>query len=143
MLLGCDLDRGTPDKVNHRCTSAKKGTGRYLRTLMVQGAHYILGPFGEDSDLRPWGQKLAERGGKNAEGVGNLPSGRIASGEQCDEYYFLRLGIFFTKLRSNSRSLLLTFARHRQSLFRNRASFPTLPHSSDRFPPLGGRAGGS
>jgi hypothetical protein len=25
---------------------------RYLRTMMVQGAHYILGPFGEDSDLR-------------------------------------------------------------------------------------------
>ena len=24
---------------------------RYLRTLLVQGAHYILGPFGEDSDL--------------------------------------------------------------------------------------------
>src|SRR5713226_2138146 len=39
---------------------------RYLRTLIVQGAHYILGPFGEDSDLRRWGQKLAERGGKNA-----------------------------------------------------------------------------
>ena len=38
----------------------------YLRTLLVQGAHYILGPFGEDSDLRRWGQKLAERGGKNA-----------------------------------------------------------------------------
>ena len=28
--------------------------------------HYILGPFGEDSDLRRWGLKLAERGGKNA-----------------------------------------------------------------------------
>jgi transposase len=39
---------------------------RYLRTMMVQGAHYILGPFGEDSDLRRWGLKLAERGGKNA-----------------------------------------------------------------------------
>src|ERR1022692_4296586 len=38
---------------------------RYLRTLMVQGAHYILGPFGQDSDLRRWGLKLAERG-KNA-----------------------------------------------------------------------------
>jgi transposase len=38
----------------------------YLRTLLVQGAHYILGPFGEDSDLRCWGQKLSERGGKNA-----------------------------------------------------------------------------
>jgi transposase len=39
---------------------------RYLRTLLVQGAHYIMGPFGEDSDLRRWGLKLAERGGKNA-----------------------------------------------------------------------------
>jgi transposase len=39
---------------------------RYLRTLLVQGAHYVLGPFGQDSDLRRWGLKLAERGGKNA-----------------------------------------------------------------------------
>src|SRR6266513_2729272 len=39
---------------------------RYLRTMLVQGAHYILGPFEEDSDLRRWGLRLAERGGKNA-----------------------------------------------------------------------------
>ena len=39
---------------------------RYLRTLLVHGAHYILGPFGQDSDLRRWGLKLGERGGKNA-----------------------------------------------------------------------------
>jgi transposase len=39
---------------------------RYLRTMLVQGAHYILGPFGEDSDLRRWGLKLAARGGKSA-----------------------------------------------------------------------------
>jgi len=39
---------------------------RYLRTLLVQGAHYILGPFGADSDLRRWGLKLAARGGKSA-----------------------------------------------------------------------------
>jgi hypothetical protein len=32
----------------------------------VQGAHYILGPFGQDSDLRRWGLKLSERGEKNA-----------------------------------------------------------------------------
>jgi transposase len=36
----------------------------YLRTLLVQGAHHILGPFGADSDLRRWGLKLAERGGR-------------------------------------------------------------------------------
>jgi transposase len=37
----------------------------YLRTLLVQGAQHILGPFGADSDLRRWGLKLAERGGRN------------------------------------------------------------------------------
>jgi transposase len=44
---------------------SKEGDG-YLRTLLVQGAHYILGPFGQDSDLRRWGLKLCERGGSNA-----------------------------------------------------------------------------
>jgi transposase len=39
---------------------------RYLRTRLVQGAHYIPGPFGQDSDLRRWGLKLSERGGRNA-----------------------------------------------------------------------------
>jgi transposase len=38
----------------------------YLRKLLVQGAHYILGYRGPDTDLRRWGLKLAERGGKNA-----------------------------------------------------------------------------
>jgi transposase len=38
----------------------------YVRKLLVQCSHYILGPFGQDSDIRRWGLKLAERGGKNA-----------------------------------------------------------------------------
>jgi transposase len=37
-----------------------------LRKLLVCGAHYILGPFGKDSDLRRHGEKIASRGGKNA-----------------------------------------------------------------------------
>jgi transposase len=37
-----------------------------LRKLLVSGAHYILGPFGCDSDLRRHGEKIASRGGKNA-----------------------------------------------------------------------------
>lgn len=37
-----------------------------LRRLLVSAAHYVLGPFGEDCDLRRWGLKIAERGGKNA-----------------------------------------------------------------------------
>lgn len=34
-----------------------------LRTLLVQSAHYILGPFGPPSTLREFGQRLARRGG--------------------------------------------------------------------------------
>jgi transposase len=38
----------------------------YVRKLLVQCAHHILGPFGQDSDLRRWGLELAKHGGKNA-----------------------------------------------------------------------------
>jgi transposase len=37
---------------------------RYLRRLLVGCAHRILGPFGEDSDLRRWGLEIAKRGGR-------------------------------------------------------------------------------
>ncbi len=37
-----------------------------LRRVLVNSAHYILGPFGPDTDLRRWGLGLAARGGKNA-----------------------------------------------------------------------------
>jgi transposase len=37
-----------------------------LRRLLVHAAHYILGPFGPDTDLRRKGLALAARGGKNA-----------------------------------------------------------------------------
>ena len=43
-----------------------KAGDRYLRRLLVQAAQYILGAFGEDSNLRRFGFKIAERGGKNA-----------------------------------------------------------------------------
>jgi hypothetical protein len=34
--------------------------------LLVNAAHYILGPFGPDCDLRRFGTRIASRGGKNA-----------------------------------------------------------------------------
>jgi transposase len=37
----------------------------YLRKMLVQGAHLILGRRGPDTDLKRWGLKLAARGGKN------------------------------------------------------------------------------
>ena len=38
----------------------------YLRKMLVQGAHCILSRRGPDTDLKRWGLRLAERGGKNA-----------------------------------------------------------------------------
>jgi hypothetical protein len=52
-------------RVARNSTVFSKEGDAYLRTLLVQGAHHILGPFGADSDLPRWGLKLAERGGKN------------------------------------------------------------------------------
>ena len=39
---------------------------RYLRQLLVQGAHHIISKRGPDTDLQRFGNKLAARGGKNA-----------------------------------------------------------------------------
>jgi len=41
-----------------------KAGDKYLRKLLVNGAHYILGYRGPDTDLRRWG--LAHAGGGNA-----------------------------------------------------------------------------
>jgi transposase len=43
-----------------------KAGDSHVRKLLVGSAHYILGPFGPDTDLRRWGLKLAARGGKSA-----------------------------------------------------------------------------
>jgi transposase len=64
-FLGLRLGRRNSGLSEPQLPISKEGD-RYLRTLLVQGAHYVLGPFGQDSDLRRWGRKLAERGGKNA-----------------------------------------------------------------------------
>lgn len=37
-----------------------------LRRYLLQAAHYMLGPFGEDSDLRRWAKRKSEHGGKAA-----------------------------------------------------------------------------
>jgi transposase len=37
-----------------------------LRRLLVQSSHYILGPFGPDCDLKRYGEKISNRGGKKA-----------------------------------------------------------------------------
>lgn len=43
-----------------------KAGDSFVRRLLVNCAHHILGPHGVDSDLRRYGQRLQQRGGKNA-----------------------------------------------------------------------------
>jgi transposase len=43
-----------------------KSGDRYLRSLLVQGAQYVLGRQSPDTDLKRWGLALCARGGKNA-----------------------------------------------------------------------------
>ena len=38
----------------------------YLRQLLVNCAHYILGPFGPDCELRRFGERISQHGGKIA-----------------------------------------------------------------------------
>lgn len=40
-----------------------KAGNTYLRQLLVSAAHYILGPFGGDCELRRFGQRVGSRGG--------------------------------------------------------------------------------
>ena len=44
----------------------KKAGDAFLRRLLTECAHYILGPFGTDCDLRRWGLKLAGTSSKKA-----------------------------------------------------------------------------
>jgi len=53
---------GETDKQMH----ITKAGNRYLRCLLVGCAHYILGAFGPDCDLRRYGERIAAGGGKRA-----------------------------------------------------------------------------
>lgn len=57
------LDESSDSTPQLRITKAGDELGR---RLLISAAHYILGPFGPDSDLRRHGERIAERGGKNA-----------------------------------------------------------------------------
>src|SRR6266550_4885448 len=59
-----------------------KAGDRMLRRLLVGSSQYMLGAFGPDSDLRRYGLRLCERGGKNGKkqacGGGSTKAGRHA-----------------------------------------------------------------
>ncbi|MEO8619416.1 MAG: IS110 family transposase [bacterium] len=57
------LDESSASSPQLRISKAGDELGR---RLLVNAAHYILGPFGPDCTLRRFGTAIAQRGGKNA-----------------------------------------------------------------------------
>jgi transposase len=57
-----------------------------LRKLVVGSAHYILGPFGSDSDLRRHGEKIASRGARTPR------SGRWLPWRESSRCYYTACG---------------------------------------------------
>jgi hypothetical protein len=47
LTIGLDLGDRRNSGMSERQMHISKEGDRYLRTLLVQGAHYILGPFGQ------------------------------------------------------------------------------------------------
>ncbi|WP_267926464.1 IS110 family transposase [Desulfolithobacter dissulfuricans] len=64
-FLGLTPRRDQSGETDRQLRITKAGNP-YLRRLLVGSAQYILGPFGEDCNLRRFGLRLAARGGKNA-----------------------------------------------------------------------------
>ena len=64
-FLGMTPRRDQSGQTDKQLRITKAGNG-YLRRLLVQCSQYILGHHGPECDLRRFGLKLAERGGKNA-----------------------------------------------------------------------------
>lgn len=64
-FLGLTPKRDQSGNLDKQLRITKAGNV-YLRKLLVGSAQYILGPFGPDCNLRRFGLRLAERGGKNA-----------------------------------------------------------------------------
>ena len=63
--LGLTPRRDQSGDIDKQLPITKAGNG-YLRKLLVGCAHYIIGPFGPECDLKRHGLKIAARGGKNA-----------------------------------------------------------------------------
>jgi len=63
-FLGLTPRRDQSGETDKQLRITKAGNP-YLRRLLVGAAQYILGPFGEDCNLRRFGLRLCDRGGKN------------------------------------------------------------------------------
>lgn len=64
-FLGLIPKRDQSGEVDRELHITKAGDP-LVRRLLVHSAHYILGPFGPDTDLKRFGDRLTHRGGKAA-----------------------------------------------------------------------------
>jgi len=64
-FLGLTPRRDQSGETDKQLRITKAGNP-FLRRLLVSAAQYILGSFGEKCNLREFGERLCERGGKNA-----------------------------------------------------------------------------
>ena len=62
-MLGLVPKRDQSGTLDKELRISKAGN-KYMRKLLVSAAQYIIGPFGEDCDLRVKGMRLLERGGQ-------------------------------------------------------------------------------
>jgi transposase len=62
-FLGLVPRRDQSGDTDKRLGIHKRGD-TFVRRLLISCAHYILGPFGPDTDLRRFGLRLTERGGR-------------------------------------------------------------------------------
>lgn len=63
--IGLVPKRDQSGEVDKQLSITKAGNN-YLRSVLVSAAHYIVGPFGIDSDLKRYASRISERGGKTA-----------------------------------------------------------------------------
>jgi transposase len=63
--LGLVPKRDQSGEIDKKLGITKAGNA-YLRTLMVQCSQHIMGAFGKDCELRRFGKRIEERGGKAA-----------------------------------------------------------------------------
>jgi transposase len=76
---------------------SKRGD-RLLRRLLVNAASYILGPFGQDSDLRRFGERIARGGSQRDRARARIAVARKLA---CLLHHLWRTGSVWTPLHAN------------------------------------------
>jgi len=73
--LGLVPKRDQSGELDKRLGISKAGDA-YMRRLLVSAAQYMLGPFGEECDIRTRGLRMAERGGRGAKNKAAVATAR-------------------------------------------------------------------